>query len=193
MDAKVTSVEPMAANPVAAALDLATVHERHVDFVWKTLQRLGVRPADLEDALQDVFVVVHRRLDSFNGSSLITTWLFGICLRVAVAHRRRGHVRREQTGCELETSLETDTAADPEALTLMRQRQRQLALVLDSLEPQRRVVFTMFELEDMSAPRIARTLGIPLGTVYSRLAAARIDFKRAFERLRKRDDWRSSP
>lgn len=193
MDPKVTSVEPMGATPVAAALDVATVHDRHVDFVWKTLQRLGVRPADLEDALQDVFVVVHRRLDSFNGSSLLTTWLFGICLRVAIAHRRRGHVRREQASDELETSLEADTDAGPEALTLARQRQRQLVLVLDSLEPHRRAVFVMFELEAMSAPAIARSLGIPLGTVYSRLAAARVDFKKAFERLRKRDDWRSSP
>ena len=183
----------MAAAPVAAALDVATVHERHVDFVWKTLQRLGVRPSDLEDAMQDVFVVVHRRLDSFNGSSLLTTWLFGICLRVAVAHRRRGHVRREQTGAELEISLEADSEAGPEALAMALQRRRQLELVLDSLEPQRRAVFTMFELEDMSAPAIARTLGVPLGTVYSRLSAARADFKKAFERLRRRDDWRRMP
>jgi RNA polymerase sigma-70 factor (ECF subfamily) len=97
-----------------------------------------VRPADLEDALQDVFVVVHRRLDSFNGSSLITTWLFGICLRVAVAHRRRAHVRRERTSAELEISLEADTEAGPEALAMARERRRQLELVLDSLEPQRR-------------------------------------------------------
>lgn len=193
MDAKVTSVEPMGAAPVAAALDVTTVHERHVDFVWKTLQRLGVRSSDLEDALQDVFVVVHRRIDSFNGSSLVTTWLFGICLRVAVAHRRRGHVRREQSSAELEVSLETDSEVGPEAQAMALQRRRQLALVLESLEPQRRAVFVMFELEDMSAPAIARTLGVPLGTVYSRLAAARADFKKAFERLRKRDDWRHSP
>jgi RNA polymerase sigma-70 factor (ECF subfamily) len=193
MDSEVTSVEPMGATPVATALDVTAVHERHVDFVWKTLQRLGVRPADLEDALQDVFVVVHRRLDSFNGSSLITTWLFGICLRVAVAHRRRAHVRRERTSAELEVSLEADTEAGPEALAMARERRRQLELVLDSLEPQRRAVFVMFELEDVSAPAIARTLGVPLGTVYSRLAAARADFKKAFERLRKRDDWRRSP
>src|SRR5688572_3344940 len=177
MDAEVTSVEPMGATPLATALDVTTVHERHVDFVWKTLQRLGVRPADLEDALQDVFVVVHRRLDSFNGSSLITTWLFGICLRVAVAHRRRAHVRRDRTSAELEVWQQADHEAGPEALALGRGRRRQLELVLDSVEPQRRAVFVMFEVEDVSAPAIARTLGVPLGTVYSRLAAARADFK----------------
>jgi RNA polymerase sigma-70 factor (ECF subfamily) len=193
MNVEVTSVEPMGTTPRAAALDVATVHERHVDFVWKNLQRLGVRPPDLEDALQDVFVVVHRRLDSFNGSSLLTTWLFGICLRVALAYRRRSHVRRERTFIELEAELGTDAEQGPEALTIARQTRLQLERVLDSLEPQRRAVFTMFELEDMSAPVIARTLGIPLGTVYSRLSAARIDFKKALERLRKRDDWRSPP
>jgi RNA polymerase sigma-70 factor (ECF subfamily) len=193
MYVEVTSVEPMGTTPRAAALDVTTVHERHVDFVWKNLQRLGVRTPDLEDALQDVFVVVHRRLDSFNGSSLLTTWLFGICLRVALAYRRRSHVRRERSSIEFEPELATDSEQGPEALTIARQTRLQLERVLDSLEPQRRAVFTMFELEDMSAPVIARTLGIPLGTVYSRLSAARVDFKKALERLRKRDDWRSPP
>jgi RNA polymerase sigma-70 factor (ECF subfamily) len=193
MNVEVTSVEPMGTTPRAAALDVTAVHERHVDFVWMNLQRLGVRPHDLEDALQDVFVVVHRRLDSFNGSSLLTTWLFGICLRVALAYRRRSHARRERTGLELEAELQTDAEQGPEALTIARQTRVQLERVLDSLAPQRRAVFTMFELEDMSAPVIARTLGIPLGTVYSRLSAARVDFKKALERLRKRDDWRSPP
>lgn len=76
---------------VPDVLDVASIHESHADFVWCSLQRLGVRPADLEDALQEVFVVVHRKLSSFDGSSRLSTWLFGISMRVASAYRRKAH------------------------------------------------------------------------------------------------------
>ena len=56
-------------------LDVAQLHDEYAEFVWRNLQRLGVRPSELEDALQDVFMVVHRRLDSFDGSSKLSTWL----------------------------------------------------------------------------------------------------------------------
>src|SRR3954470_20523583 len=66
-----------------------SIYEEHARFVWLTLQRFGVEPADLDDVAHDVFVVVHRRLDSFDGTSRMTTWLFGICMRLAANYRRR--------------------------------------------------------------------------------------------------------
>ena len=84
---------PRAAAP--PALDLLAVHAAQADFLWRSLQRLGVRSADLEDVFQEVFIVVHKRLHTFDGSSALTTWLFGVCLRVAAAHRRRAWFRRE--------------------------------------------------------------------------------------------------
>jgi DNA-directed RNA polymerase specialized sigma24 family protein len=80
----------------ASRLDIHSIHQAHADFVWRTLQHMGVRPADVEDQMQEVFVVVHNRLRSFDASSRMTTWLFGICMRVAAAYRRRAHRRREQ-------------------------------------------------------------------------------------------------
>src|ERR1700733_5153994 len=79
----------------ADPLDLGEVFARHSDFVWRTLQRMGVREADLEDVAQDVFLVVGQRLHEFERRSRVTTWLYGICLRVASTHRRRAWVRRE--------------------------------------------------------------------------------------------------
>src|SRR3954469_25405956 len=76
-----------------SSLDLTTIHRQHGDFVWKMLQRMGVAERQLEDATQDAFLVVHRRLASFDGTASMTTWLYGICLRVAAAHRRRASVR----------------------------------------------------------------------------------------------------
>jgi RNA polymerase sigma-70 factor (ECF subfamily) len=173
-------------------LDFTAIHESHADFVWRTLQRLGVRPMDLEDSLQDVFVVVHRRLDSFDGSSQMTTWLFAICLRVAAAHRRRAHVRREHATGALDSNALSDPQGSPERLAIRAEARERLDRVLDALDLEKRAVFVMFEIEGMSAPVIAGTIGVPVGTVYSRLAAARCEFKKALARFEKRRARRSA-
>jgi DNA-directed RNA polymerase specialized sigma24 family protein len=67
----------------ARPLDVERVHAAHADFVFRSLSRLGVREPDLLDMLQEVFVIVHRRAGSYDGTSKLTSWLFGICLRVA--------------------------------------------------------------------------------------------------------------
>ena len=77
-------------------LTVAEVHSQHGEFIWKTLYRMGVRSPHLEDVYQEVFLVVHRRLDSYAGHCAITTWLFEVCFRVAAGYRRRAHFRREQ-------------------------------------------------------------------------------------------------
>ena len=67
----------------------------HARFVWLSLQRLGIHPSDLDDIAQDVFMIVHRRLDTFDRRARISTWLFGICMRVAANYRRRRRWTRE--------------------------------------------------------------------------------------------------
>jgi RNA polymerase sigma-70 factor, ECF subfamily len=174
------------------APDLATVHADHVDFVWRSLQRLGVREPDLEDALQEVFVVVHRRLSSFDGSCRMTSWLFGIALRVAAAHRRRAHRRREQLVAEVGDDRASPEQS-PEEQTALRQARERVTTILDSMDLEKRVVFVMFELEELGGPEIALELGIPVGTVYSRLDAARRDFARALKRLELRERTGGKP
>jgi RNA polymerase sigma-70 factor, ECF subfamily len=164
--------------------DVTSVHRSHADFVWRSLQRLGVRPADLEDALQDTFVVVNRKLHTFDGSSRMSTWLFGVCIRVAAAYRRRAHRRREQS---VETpDLGTDPSSDPESAAIERQNRERLERVLERLDLDKRAVFVMFEIDGLSAVEIAEMLGVPVGTVYSRLSAARAAFKKAALRLAQR-------
>lgn len=159
------------------------MHAEHADFVYRSLQRLGVRTMDLEDALQDVFVVVHKKLDGFDPSLRLRSWLFGIAVRVAVAHRRKAHLHRERGDTELERHLERDTQAGPEAEAMERQGRERLARILDKLTPEKRAVFVMFEIEGKTTVEIAEELGLALGTVYSRLSAARAEFQRALERL----------
>lgn len=176
-------VEVTQPGDVADRLDVASVHDAHAEFVWLSLQRLGVRDADAEDLLQEVFVVVHRRLHSFDGSSRITTWLFGICLRVVAAHRRRAHRRREQSVAQVPDRVAPD-AGTPEQAAATREDQAQLRAILDLMDLEKRAIFVMFEIDELNCEAIAEMLSIPVGTVYSRLHAARKDFEHAIVRLR---------
>jgi RNA polymerase sigma-70 factor (ECF subfamily) len=153
------------------------VYEEHVAFVWRSLRRLGVAESNLKDAVQDVFLVVHRRLPDFAPRAKTSTWLFRICLGIARDHRRRAHVRREV----LDDSV-FDRVPDSVDAIRMAERREDLALfdaALDVLDLDQRAVFVLFELESMTGDQIAETLEIPLGTVYSRLRLARQGFKRA--------------
>ena len=156
-------------------------YEAHFDFVWRSLRRLGVREADTSDAAQDVFLVVHRRLDSFEGRAKLTTWLFRISLHVASEYRRRAHVRREVLD-ESALELFEDPGLDAEATHARNQHLRVLERALDSMSLPQRTVFVLFELEGLLCPEIAEILEIPLGTVYSRLRVGRMNFETAARR-----------
>jgi RNA polymerase sigma-70 factor, ECF subfamily len=140
--------------------------------------------------LQEVFVVVHQRLHTFDGSSRITTWLFGISMRVAAAHRRRAYRRREQMG-DLPDDA-TDGAASPEEAAATRQAQARLSAILDTMDLERRALFVMFEIDELPCDEIAQLLGVPVGTVHSRLHAARKDFEAAVRRFDARDASRAA-
>lgn len=178
-DTLTTSVE---SHPPALdrdrTLTVASVYTAHKDFVWASLQRLGGRDADLQDLLQEVFVVVHQRLRDFEGRSLVTTWLFGIALRVVAAHRRRASTRRELPDGSADRGDEPSTGDSPEEAAAFQQARVRLAAILDEMDLPKRAVFVMFEIEDMSCEEMASILGIPVGTVYSRLHAARAQFER---------------
>jgi len=161
-------------------LSVATIYEQYRHFLWVSLHRLGVPEADLPDALQEVLVVVHRRLAAFDESSKLSTWLFGISLRVAAAHRRRAHFRREELGADPALG---ESSALTEHPSLILDARRQLTLLLDTLKLEHRAVFVMFELEGMTTAEIAEELGSPIGTVHSRLHHARKAFKAALTRF----------
>ncbi|MGK3995457.1 RNA polymerase sigma factor [Sorangium sp. So ce1024] len=154
--------------------NLVALHAEHGGFVWATLQRFGIQQPDLEDAFQDVFIVVQRRLPSFDWACPVTTWLFAICRRVAASHRRRAHTRRERLG-EIVDDV-PDSARGPEEMTSQQQARLRLEEILEAMDLDRRAVFVMFEIEEMPCNEIASLIGIPVGTVYSRLHAARKEF-----------------
>ncbi|MBX3201772.1 MAG: RNA polymerase sigma factor [Labilithrix sp.] len=187
---------PLAIHPLDAALParggedelrVEDVYREHFELVWRSLRHLGIAESDLEDAVQDVFVVVHGKLATFEGRSQLTTWIYGICLNVAQARRRRAHARRELPTDPQSLPVDEARAARADEDRGRREAERVLDALLDTLPLEQRAVFTLFELEGRSSEEIARMCGIPLGTVYSRLRLAREAFKRAAARLEARE------
>jgi RNA polymerase sigma-70 factor (ECF subfamily) len=168
---------------------VADVHAEHAGFVWKLLQRFGVRDADREDVLQEVFVAVHQSLHTFDGSAAMTTWLYAVTRNVASAWRRRAFRRREDLVGE--APERDDPTPSPEAAVEGRQRDARLAAALDELDLDRRAVLVMIEIDGCPYEEVAAVVGIPMGTVSSRLDAAWLDLERALKRADARDRWRA--
>lgn len=169
----------LSAAPAVAVPSLAEIYDRHAAMVFRALRALGVHEASLDDAVQDVFLVVHRRLGEFEGRAAITTWLYGIARRVASEHRRR---RPLGTGQQDALAAMPDAGPAPDQTVARRQAARAVLEILDEMDAEKREVFALMELEQMSAPAVAELLGVPLNTVYSRLRLARARFEQALAR-----------
>jgi RNA polymerase sigma-70 factor, ECF subfamily len=170
-------------RPRSAAADFRAIYDGNFDFVWRSLRRLGVRDADAKDQTQKVFLTVHLRLSEFEGRSELRTWIFGICLRVASDYRRSAAVRREVV--TEPAQIASGAGADRDALSLVESRSTAMIAeaILNKLSEPQRIVFVLFELEEMSAEQIADLVDVPVGTVRSRLRLAREAFRREAKRI----------
>jgi len=175
-----------------AEISFRHVYDEHFRFVWRSLRRLGARESDVADLVQEVFVVVHRKLGEFEGQSRMTTWLFAISMRVARDHRQSAAVRREIATEEVVLGEQQDPRANAAEVTERREQQALLERILDEMPEEQRVVFALFELEEMSGIEIAELVGCPIGTVHSRLRLARESFRRATDRLEAHERFRTA-
>jgi RNA polymerase sigma-70 factor (ECF subfamily) len=175
-----------AANDVGEPASFEEVYAAYFPFVWRCLRTLGIPSEGRDDAAQDVFVVVHRRMGGFRGQSSLKTWLYGIVRNVASNHRRTIH----RKGAPATPS--GDEAAHPAAGPVERAQDAEAAAFVESflatLGPSHRDVFVLGVIEEMSGPEVAAALSIPLNTAYTRLRAARADFERALRAEEDRDD-----
>jgi RNA polymerase sigma-70 factor (ECF subfamily) len=168
--------------PVAKPVDLPGLFRAHYATVWRLLRRLGVRPAQLDDAVQEVFWVAARRLDDIEPGRE-ASFLYGVALRVA-----SGELRRERSSPPL-ADLDAlaglvDGALSPEEQLEQRRARQLLEWVLDRMPAELRVVFVLFELEGLEVRDIAALHEIPLGTASSRLRRAREEFSAVAKRAR---------
>jgi len=173
-------------------------YHAHVEFVWRGARRLGVDDAAVDDVVQHVFLVAYRRFPEFRlddfpgGRGSIKAWVFAILVRVVREYRRT--TRRKSPHVNL-PHTDPETLADsrhlgPHEALAKAEAARLVQRLLEELDDEKREVFVLAELEQLTAVEIADALGVNASTVSSRLRAARRDFERAAERYRRRDTWR---
>ncbi len=172
-----------AAGMSAPTPDFRAIYDAHFDFVWRSLRRIGVREPDILDLAQKVFLTAYFKLADFEGRSRVSSWLFGICQRVASDYRRSALIRREVSTDTAELEAVATWNEDISDKSDSRRRACAAEAILNKLPEPQRVVFVLFELEEMSGQDIATLLDVSVGTVRSRLRLARDTFRREVKRL----------
>ena len=152
------------------SLSFTEIFVDYASFVWRVLRHLGVREADLPDLSQEVFVVIHKKIETYNQSSTLRSWIYGICVRIASVYRRSARIRKE---------VFTDAAPDEESPAQQladldnRRALEYLDSLLSELEPEKRTVYVLYELEELTMAEVTAAVNCPLSTAYSRLYTAR--------------------
>lgn len=173
-------------------LDLRAAFREHHDFVWRSLANLGVVPEWVDDAVQDVFVIAHRRRDAFDGRAPVRHWLYGIARNVAFKYReRRARAMSRENDLARAPAPENARAGAVDAELSRVEAATFVERFLETLDPDQRAVFVLADVEGHSAVEIAALVGCNLNTVYSRLRLARRRFEQAVavRRQEERSTW----
>lgn len=166
--------------------DFARVYEEMFPFVWRTLRRLGVEASAQDDACQEVFVVVHRKLHEFRGDSSLKTWVFGVTQNVVNSFRRTRR-RKDPSSLGNDSALDPDAlsaplAGNPHELVARNQMARVAEELVNSLDEEKRVMLILADLEGITVTEIAELHNMNINTAYARLRAARKEFTEAVHR-----------
>jgi RNA polymerase sigma-70 factor (ECF subfamily) len=158
-----------------------SIYQQYFDFVWSSVRRLGVGNAAVDDVVQEVFIVIHSRLDTLEQPEALRSWIYGIVRRTVSSHHRAQRTK-EASGAALAAEPETRRSPTPFDFADQNDQVRLLGHILAELDEPKREVFMMVELDELTVPEVAEILDIPLNTAYSRLRAARQAFEEAIER-----------
>jgi RNA polymerase sigma-70 factor (ECF subfamily) len=168
------------------------VYAEHFDYVWQTARRLGVKGAEIDDVVQEVFLVVHKLLPRYEPRNAMRGWLYAIVARNALHHhrttRRRATTSRDDV--DLLERLPDSNAPGPERTAEESEHADLLERLLDELDAEKRAVFVLAAFEQQSLTEIAAILDINRNTAASRLRAAREQIQASVERHQARDGWR---
>jgi RNA polymerase sigma-70 factor (ECF subfamily) len=171
-------------------MDFAELYRTHFSYVWKTARRLGVSNAEADDVVQETFLTVHRLLDTYEPHGSLQSWLFSLLFRVVQRHRRslRRRTARTADGTDLE-ALPASTARAPDTSAENVESVQIFEAILDKLDPDKRAVLVLAEIEEKPVMEIAEILGINVNTATSRLRVAREHVEASLARRRARDGW----
>jgi len=167
-------------TPDDACLD---AFQRELDYIYRTLQRLGTSPSEVEDLAQDVFLALRRSWPQYDPKRPLRPYLFGIAFRITSAHHRK--TRREVAFGAIDVD---DGGPSPDDVLQTKQARALVLAALERIPMPRRAVLVMRDLDDIPVDEIAAALAIPLFTAYSRLRKARRELEAAVRRMRREGD-----
>lgn len=178
--------EPAALLSAEQRERLARLVSDQFPFVWRLLRRIGVHESDADDAAQQVFIVLSRRIQDVRADAE-RAFLFSTAMHVGSRARRNRVRKREDFGVELEA--QADEAPSQEDLIDRRRAREMLDALLEEMPFELRIVLVLFEIEQLSTTEIAELVGIPLGTAASRLRRAREDLAARVSRVEARRNF----
>jgi RNA polymerase sigma-70 factor, ECF subfamily len=166
------------------------LYTAHFEFVFRTARRLGVQEANVDDIVQEVFLVLHRRLDDFDGRASMRAWIYGILANIVREYRRMRRRKESQLSWldpdDATVAAVATAGAEPVEQMERREAARLLFRMLDDLDDDKREVLILTELEQMSVAEVSELLGENVNTLYSRLKAAKKALVRAYQREKAR-------
>jgi RNA polymerase sigma-70 factor (ECF subfamily) len=168
---------------VADGPDLTQIYRDHHAFVWRIVRRLGVSEAGVDDAVQEVFVVLHRRRDELDFSGSIRGLLYGIARRIAKRSRDKA-----SAAAKLRVVGPTTAPENPEDDAAIQQKAAVLRAALEALDEGKRMTFVLADIEGMTIPEVAAAMNVNVNTSYARLRAARQKLGEAVARHRKEEE-----
>lgn len=173
-----------APNRAVALPSFRSVYDNYFDFVWTCARRLGVPVDAIDDVVQEIFIVVHARLQTIERPASLRSWLYGVVRRtVSTYHRgRNARTNREAPEPSFEGSAGT-MQPSPLDLAVLSDELKLLWRLLGELDAPKREVLVLAEFEEMTMPEVSEAIGVPLNTAYSRLRAARQEFNEAYLRF----------
>lgn len=169
--------------------EFEVVYTTYFDFVWRSARRLGVSSASIDDVVQEVFIVAYRRLPEFRGNAGVKTWLWRILANVVHTYRRTHYRKSRFFGGSSDIDpeeLQAPPAMGPESASERSEAVEVLDYLLDQLKEDKRAVFVLVELEQMTVVEAAEVLEVNLNTLHARLRSARQEFEKAARRFRAR-------
>lgn len=171
--------------------EFAALYRRNFKYVWRSARHLGIGPAEVDDVVQETFVTAHRLFGTYEARGKEEEWLFSILYRVIQRHRSSTSRRSALTdGDTNPDALPASPGGGPERALENQEAVRALERILDELDPEKRAVLVLTEIEEKSLAEIAEILGTNPNTVASRLRLARERVKAALARQSARDGWR---
>jgi RNA polymerase sigma-70 factor (ECF subfamily) len=154
--------------------------QRELNYIYRTLRRMGAWPSEIEDLAQEVFLALRRSWTNYDPTRPIRPYLFGIAFRIAAAHQRKRN--REVAFGIVDPD---DVAPWPDEALQSKQARAIMLVALERIPLRRRAVLVMHDLDDVPVADVAAVLGIPLFTAYSRLRKARRELEATVRQMLK--------